>query len=197
MTPLALAVAAGLALSPAPGTPDASPKTQISVLGVKARGVLGIAAVGSATGAHAGRLRAYSGDRGVSFLPDRPFAEGERVRVTLRRGGRPVSWSFTVARAGTTPPILTIATRQPDKLEHFVSAPALLAPQLTVRRAGGEAAGSLFLTPLPSPVVHPESNNAVSISPVGPGGPMISDAQGRLVWFRQLTPPEVAANLRV
>ena len=51
--------------------------------------------------------------------------------------------------------------------------------------------------PLPSPVVHPESNNTVTINPVGPGGPMIVDGAGNLVWFRQLTPPEVAANLRL
>ena len=50
----------------------------------------------------------------------------------------------------------------------------------------------MLLTPLPSPVVHPESNNTVTIQPVGPGGPMIVDAAGRLVWFRQLTPPDVA-----
>ena len=53
------------------------------------------------------------------------------------------------------------------------------------------------MTPLPSPVVHPESNNTVTIKPVGPGGPMIFDGSGRLIWFRQLQPPEVAANLRM
>ena len=55
----------------------------------------------------------------------------------------------------------------------------------------------MLLTPLPSPVVHPGSNNTVTIKPVGPGGPMIVDGGGNLVWFRQLTPPEVAANLRL
>ena len=63
------------------------------------------------------------------------------------------------------------------------------------KRARGN--GSVLLTPLPSPVVHPESNNTVTIKPVGPGGPMIVDGGGNLVWFRQLTPPEVAANLRL
>ncbi len=37
----------------------------------------------------------------------------------------------------------------------------------------------------------------MTIKPVGPGGPMIVDGAGNLVWFRQLTPPEVAANLRL
>jgi hypothetical protein len=92
--------------------------------------------------------------------------------------------------------VLTIASQQPDKLQHFVSEPALLPPQIAVRRAGGRG-GSIFLTPLPSPVVHPGSVNTVTIKPVGPGGPMIIDGRGQLVWFRQLTAPDVAANLRV
>jgi hypothetical protein len=37
----------------------------------------------------------------------------------------------------------------------------------------------------------------VSIAPVGPGGPMILDAHGRLVWFRPLAAPDVAADLAV
>ena len=187
-----------LALSPAPGTPDASPQTQISILGTRPALIRGVDARGDASGEHAGRLRAYSGDRGASFLPDAPFAAGERVHVTLRlRGRSPRSWTFTVATAGRVPPILTIRATQPDKLQHFVSEPALLAPQVSVNRHGAAGSGSIFLTPLPSPVVHPESDNAITISPVGPGGPMIIDGRGRLVWFKQLEPPDVAANLRV
>jgi hypothetical protein len=185
-----------LALSPAPGTPDASPQTQISILGTRPALIRGVDARGSVTGAHAGRLRAYSGARGASFVPAQPFAAGERVRVTLRlRGSKLRRWFFTVARPGVTPPILTLTSQQPDKLQHFVSEPALAPPQITVRRTGGS--GSIFLTPLPSPVVHPGSTATISISPVGPGGPMIVDRRGRLVWFKQLTPPDVAANLRV
>jgi hypothetical protein len=185
-----------LALSPAPGTPDASPQTQISILGTRPALIRGVDARGDASGDHAGKLRAYSGNRGASFLPDKPFAAGERVHVTLRLKGRKQrGWTFTVATAGRVPPVLTIRATQPDKLQHFVSEPALLPPQITVSRQGG--AGSIFLTPLPSPVVHPESDNAITISPVGPGGPMIVDGHGRLVWFKQLEVPDVAANLRV
>jgi hypothetical protein len=185
-----------LALSPAPGTPDASPQTQISILGTRPALIRGVDARGSITGAHAGRLRDYSGARGASFVAAQPFAAGERVRVTLRlRGAKPRRWSFTVARAGVTPPVLTLKSQQPDKLQHFVSEPALVPPQIAMHRAGGR--GSIFLTPLPSPVVHPGSVNTVTINPVGPGGPMIIDGHGRLVWFKQLKPPDVAANLRV
>ena len=45
-------------------------------------------------------------------------------------------------------------------------------------------------------MIHPESNNVLTINPVGPGGPMIIDGRGRLVWFQQLPPPLVAANFR-
>jgi hypothetical protein len=187
-----------LALSPPPNTPDAAPKTQISVLGVKPSRIASVAAAGAQTGSHPGRLRAYSGGRGASFLPAQPFAEGERVTVTLRlRGEKVKRWTFTIARPGTTPPVLTLTSRQPDKLEHFVTQPDLVPPRITVRKRGAERDGSIFLTPLPSPVVHPGSTTTVTISPVGPGGPMITDARGRLVWFRQLTPPNVAANLQV
>ena len=73
---------------------------------------------------------------------------------------------------------------------------ALLPPKITFDRAPRSAAADIFLTPLPSPVVHPESNNELTIKPVGPGGPMIIDRRGRLVWFDQLAPPLVATNFR-
>jgi hypothetical protein len=196
--PAAAATPRDLALSPAPGTPDASARTQISVLGTAPANIRGVTVSGAASGAHPGRLEHYSGNRGASFVPDKPFEDGERVSVTLRlRARKPVRWMFTVAHPGSAPPILNIKTTQPDKLEHFVTAPNLLAPQITVSKQGAAGHGSIFLTPLPSPVVHPGSTATVSLSPVGPGGPMILDDRGRVVWFRQLTPPDVAANLRI
>jgi hypothetical protein len=111
-----------LALSPAAGTPAASPQTQISILGTRPALIRGVEARGDTTGAHPGRLRAYSGNRGASFVPAAPFAAGERVHVTLRlRGRAPRRWSFTVARPGVTPPILRLTSQQPDKLQPFVS----------------------------------------------------------------------------
>jgi len=61
----------------------------------------------------------------------------------------------------------------------------------------GGTRGRVFLTPLPSPIVHPDSHNTIEIHPVGPGGPMITDGNGNLVWFKQLTGPDVAANLQI
>jgi hypothetical protein len=184
-------------VSPAPGTPDASPQTQISILGITPRSIESVQVTGAVSGAHPGKIRDYSGRRGASFLPGRPLTQGERVTVRVRiRGRAPLSFSFGVARLAPTPPVLNIPIFQPAKLDHFVSRPDLLPPQITVHRSSGASTGDIFITPLPSPVVHPESNNAITIHPVGPGGPMIIDSRGRLVWFDQLKPPVYAINFR-
>jgi Arylsulfotransferase (ASST) len=185
-----------VAVSPAPGTPDASPLTQISILGVPEHRIASVAVRGSLSGPHPGVLRAYSGDRGASFVLAKPLTQGEQVsvRVGITRHP-PVAWSFTVARLAPTPPIINLNKLQPAKLQHFVADPALLPPRITVHK--GRLNGDVFLTPLPSPIVHPGSKNAVSITPVGPAGPMIIDGHGRLVWFHQLAAPLAAANLRL
>jgi hypothetical protein len=184
-------------ISPARGTPDASPETEISVLGVKPHRIRSVRATGDVTGSHSGKLRHYSKGRGASFVPSEPFAEGERVRLVVRiRGRKPVRRSFTIAHLGPIQPPLNLTKHQPEKLQHFVSQPDLLPPRINAHRRG-TTRGRVFLTPLPSPVVHPEDNNAITIKPVGPGGPMIVDGNGNLVWFKQLDPPNVAANLRI
>ncbi len=188
---------APLTISPEPGTPDASPGTQISILGAPPRQIRSVGVRGSLSGAHPGRLRAYSGNRGASFVLAKPLTQGERVAVQIRVAGhRPIRFSFTVARLAPTPPIIDIPRTQPDKLRHFVTQPQLLPPGISVAHAGSTVAGDLFLTPLPSPIVHPGSSTAISITPVGPGGPMIIDSRGRLVWFHQLRAPLVATNFR-
>jgi len=80
-------------VSPVSGARDASPRTQISFLGAPASELSVLSVRGSRTGAHSGRLLAYSQRDGASFVPDRPFAEGERVtvRARLRGPGRPQS----------------------------------------------------------------------------------------------------------
>jgi Arylsulfotransferase (ASST) len=187
-----------LTISPTPGTPDVEPHAQISLLNVAPNRIESVLATGSVSGVHPGRLRAYSSGRGASFLPAQPFAQGERVSVEVGLRGRgPVHFSFDVAHLGPIPPVLNLPQQQPAKLNHYTSRPDLLPPLLTVNKGGSSPGGDIFLTPLPSPIVHPESNNAITINPVGPGGPMIADPQGNLVWFKQLAPPDVAANLRI
>ena len=68
-------------VSPLPGSRDASPRTQISFMGVPAGELSVLSVVGNVTGEHRGRLaRLLPGRRG-ELLPGRPFAEGERVTV--------------------------------------------------------------------------------------------------------------------
>lgn len=208
--PLGIAVAAllaaapaahaAVAVSPLDGTPDANPATQISVLGVAPSRIAAVRAVGARTGAHAGKLKDYSGARGASFVPAQPFAAGERVAVTVRlrgSGARMTRSAFTVATLAPIPPVINLPSTQPGKLEHFTTRPDLLAPRITVAQDGSSSDAATLMTPLPSPVIHPDSKNTVTIAPVGPGGPMIVDAHGKLVWFKPLAAPDVAANLAV
>jgi hypothetical protein len=189
-----------LTISPQANTPDASPQTQISILGAARPQIRSVKVTGQSSGPHSGRLRSYSHHRGASFVLNQELAQGESVSVEIRvKGRKPIRYSFTVATLGPKLPPLNLTTTQPDKLDHFVTEPALMSPKIAVNRSskGARGNGDVLLTPLPSPVVHPESNNTVTINPVGPGGPMIVDGGGNLVWFRQLAPPEVAANLRL
>jgi hypothetical protein len=189
-----------LTISPQPNTPDASPQTQISILGAPRGRIRSVQVTGQASGPHAGQLRSYSGHRGACFLLDQPLAQGESVSVAIRiKGRKQVRFSFTVATLGAKLSPLNLTSTQPDKLDHFATEPGLTPPKITVTKSSKKARGNgdVLLTPLPSPVVHPESNNSITIHAVGPGGPMIVDDAGNLVWFRQLAPPEVAANLRL
>jgi hypothetical protein len=185
-------------ISPEPGTPDASPQTQISVLGVAPRQIVSVTATGSASGKHSGRLRSYSAGEGASFVPAAPFTQGERVAATVRiRGRRPTRFSFTIAHLDTIPPVLDLPLTQPSKLQTIVSEPKLTPPVMSVSKPAPGLPGDIFLTPLPSPIVHPGATTTISINPVGPSGPMIINSKGQLVWFKQLTHPDVAANLQL
>jgi hypothetical protein len=187
-----------ITVSPLPGTPDASPTTQISVLGVASARIGAIRVTGSSSGFLRGAFHAYSGRRGASFVLSRPLTQGEHVNVVLHLRDMPTRrWSFTVARLAPTPPTLNLPVDQPDKLQHFASRPDLTPPKITIfKRTRASSNGDIFLTPIPSPTVHPESNNAITIHPVGPGGPLIIDRQGNVVWFDQLAPPVYALNFR-
>jgi hypothetical protein len=189
ISPSAANAARSVIVSPLPGTVSAMPGTQISFLGAGAGSLSAISVVGSRTGPHRGRLRAYASATGESFLPARPFAAGEHVavRATWRApdGRRErLRTSFTVALPAAVP--LTEFKSAPGTaadVQNFVSAPQLHPPVVTVHTPGGAASapGYVFATPF-----------------LGPGqwGPMIFSADGRLVWFRPLPDGQDAADLR-
>jgi hypothetical protein len=175
-------------VSPLPGSRDSSPRTQISFLGVPARELSVISVVGSRTGAHAGRLAAYSQGDGASFLPARPFAEGERVtvraRVRLDGGARALLDQFAIAsqdQITTTPEAFHPGSSA--EVQSFHSRPDLHPPTVTVTASSPAVApGDEFLAPYSGP---------------GQAGPMILDASGQLVWFKALPRYTSATNLKV
>ncbi len=180
---------ARLSVSPAPASRDASAATQISLLGAPAQELTGITITGSRTGAHAGRLLAYSQGDGASFLPSRPFTDGEQVtvRAVLTSGGvsTPFAWGFAVAVHDTAGAAGGSSPRapKPNDYQSFRSRPDLKPPMVTVTaHAPGASAGDLFLAPYSGP---------------GSYGPMILDENGQLVWFKALSGTTRAADFRV
>ena len=195
--PHTLNVSASLAggavtVSPEPGSLDASHLAQISFVGVPASELAHIRVIGSRSGAHPGRLAAYSQGDGASFLPHTAFDEGETVTVSaaLRRAARltRLHFSFTVAdvdsvsRSLETPPPPPPPAKA-GELQHFLSRPELKPPTVAVSTGtGAHAPGDIFLAPYAGP---------------GQYGPMILDSSGRLLWFKPIPHGERAADLRV
>ena len=179
-----------LTVSPEPESRDASATTQISLLGPPAGEIQDVVVRGSHTGVHAGHLEAFSQGDGASFVPSRPFAEGETVSVSAslqlgQAGGTvPVSWSFTVAARDVPGAGVGSATPVPGAPsgQSFVSRPELRPPVVSVSSAAHRATGDLFLAPYEG---------------TGQYGPMILDPQGRLIWFDPLPPGARASDLRV
>jgi hypothetical protein len=181
-----------ITVSPAPDTLDASYLTQISFLGVPAADIADVSVSGSRSGAHSGRLLAYSQADGASFLPRQPFAQGEVVTVhaVLRRGASttPFAWRFTVAEVDAVSRSLETPPPPPpppkaSELQRFLSRPDLKPPSVAVTtNSGSQAPGDIFLAPYAGP---------------GQYGPMILDNSGRLIWFKAIPAGERAADLRV
>jgi hypothetical protein len=175
-------------VSPLPGSRDVSPQAQISFLGAPSGKLRVLSVVGSRTGSHTGRLQAYSNGDGASFVPARPFAEGERVtvRARLATGGsaRALLDQFAIARQdpiSTTPD--AIHAGAPSEVQSFYSRPELQPPVLTVTAQ--------------SPAVSPGDEFVAPYAGPGQAGPMILDSSGGLVWFKALPTHTSATNLRV
>ncbi|HTA35964.1 MAG TPA: arylsulfotransferase family protein [Solirubrobacteraceae bacterium] len=193
--PSRLNVSAALAgarvtVSPEPDSRDASVATQISMLGPPASALAEVTVSGSSSGAHTGRLVAYSQGDGASFVPSKPFTQGETVTVhaELREGARtiPFAWRFTAAvqdhgghAGGSARP-----APQQAAYQSFRSRPDLRPPTVAVTtHAPGTAPGEIFLAPYSGP---------------GQYGPMILAEDGSLLWFDPLSPSGTrAADFRV
>ena len=72
----------GLHVIPFPGTPDASPSTEIIFSSLERSELRSVSVVGSLSGGHDGRLIRLPDHAGAAFVPARPFAAKETVRVS-------------------------------------------------------------------------------------------------------------------
>jgi hypothetical protein len=186
---IAEARANSVAVSPLPGTEDASPSTQISFLGEAGTKVGNVSVVGSRSGNHAGKVKPYSTGTGASFVPNKPFQAGEQVAVHALVGvgtpGKPVTTVFTVAhQASVSQAEFPKEPGDKHAIQHYASAPSLTPSTVTVTTATkpGAASGDLFMAPYQGE---------------GTPGQMISEQNGALVWFHPLPKGVESTNFQV
>lgn len=188
---LAEAKANSIAVSPIPGTEDASPSTQISFLGKSATKVSDVSVVGSHSGNHSGKLRRYSTGTGESFLLNKPLTPGEQVAVhaLVSHGtgapNKPVTTVFTVAhQAAVNQAGFPKEPGDSKAIQHYTSAPAITPSTVSVTTPAqaGSAPGDLFLAPYQG---------------LGTPGEMIAEQNGTLVWFHALPKGISSTNFRM
>ncbi|HMD52153.1 MAG TPA: hypothetical protein VKG62_05505, partial [Solirubrobacteraceae bacterium] len=178
-----------LDVSPEPGTDTANPDTQISFLGTPVTNIRDVSVHGSSSGSHSGQLEGYYQGDGGSFVPEKPFVDGEQVSVrasVLQPGGeRVVSYSFHVATPFSTAsvPGFPDPAAPPSAYQSFSSEPSIQPPILSVT----------------SPDLDPTAGDVLITTGPGPGqyGPLIYTPQGRLVWFDELPPGVNALDLNM
>ncbi|HEY5286194.1 MAG TPA: arylsulfotransferase family protein [Solirubrobacteraceae bacterium] len=185
------AQANAVAVSPLPGTQDASPDTQISFLGEPGATVADVSVVGSRSGNHSGKLERYSTGTGMSFIPNAPFRAGEQVAVHALVGSgsgtpeKPVTTVFTIAhQAAVSQEEFPNNPGNAHDVQHYASAPTLTpsSVKLTTPAQPGASPGDLFLAPYQGQ---------------GSAGPMISEQNGTLVWFHPLPSGYESTNFQV
>jgi hypothetical protein len=179
-----------LAVSPLPGSYDASAQTQISLVGAPVSALADIRVSGSETSSHSGKLRGYSQGDGASWVTSKPFLAGETVTVhgTVRTHSKPVPFAFHFVIAHEDPVDYAAASaatvpKDYNEMQHFASRPELQPPALVVsQRSTLTAVGDMFAAPYAGP---------------GPSGPMIFEESGNLVWFHPLPKGVESTNLQV
>ncbi len=192
----AVAAPPALHVIPFPGTPDASPLSDIIFSSLSPSEVRSVTVTGSRSGVHQGHLTAMPDNAGTAFVPDRRFVNGDQVTVSATLsspgagtasgdpGATSLSFSFTVvAHDGGAAPAPVQAPESSASssipVQHFRSAPGLRPPVV-------------------KPTSDPDHSNFIFLTPnVGAQrGPMIVDPSGRMIWFRPTNGTE-AYNLEV
>jgi hypothetical protein len=188
---IAEARANSVAVSPLPGTEDASPSTQISFLGEAGTKVANVSVVGSRSGNHPGKVKPYSTGTGASFVPNKSFQAGEQVAVHALVGigtetpNKPVTTVFTIAhQASVSQAEFPKEPGNKHAIQHYASAPSWTPSTATVTTSAkpGAASGDLFMAPYQGE---------------GTPGQMIAEQNGALVWFHPLPKGEESTNFQV
>lgn len=183
----------GISVYPSPGSETASPQAQISLRNAPSAtfDAQTVTVTGSVTGVHTGKFVPDSDGRGASFYPSQPFRAGETVTVKTSLpicGTQGDQSAFEVARpapkgSSATAPSSSQATTPESQVQHFQSAPELQPPVFTVSKSDpSKSEGDIFLNPKGG---------------TKPGGPMIVNGQGQLVWFDPLPPTVNSTDLKV
>jgi Arylsulfotransferase (ASST) len=176
---------------PFPGTPDASPQTQIDFPTVPASQLRQVIVTGSRSGEHPGSIKRGAGD-GSAFFPSRAFADGEHVTVhAIASGGRKIAWAFTVAipaRAsegsasnGAAPAIVHQSDNPAAFTRSFHSTSLRPPVVVTNGKDTDQSSGDIFT----------DAQRSIQ------AGPLILNPQGRPVWFDSLTGDNAGTDLQL
>lgn len=181
---------------PYPGTPDASSRTQVDFYKLGPWRIRALTVKGSRSGVHAGRVTSLQSSGGVAFIPDRPFASGERVTVRAslvrrRSHSTHVQFGFTIASpvrigaatssAGEDGPAVVHGTLHSSSfVQSFYSEPWLHPPVVV---GGGknpdQQSGDILI----------DAHRSIQ------AGPLILNPQGQVVWFDPLSNGQAGFNL--
>jgi hypothetical protein len=194
----------GLDVQPFPGTPDASPRTQISFPSVAPWQIKAVSVRGSRSGPHGGRLIALPAGHGTAFIPRHPFTDGDDVSVHLT-----LSSPAAATASGESNGVqigFAFKVSAPTKIDH--PAPGKHSYAASTRDFIRDSNGftetfysqNSFHPPIVSvsgkdPDPHAGDIFADAENSIQPG-PLIFDAQGRLIYFQPLK-QSAAFNVQV
>jgi hypothetical protein len=188
----------GLDVQPFPGTPDASPGSDVSFPALTPGELRSVAVIGSRSGLHPGRLHALPDGRGTAFTPAQPFQSGERVsvRALLRSraagtasgapGATRLSFSFSVAA-----PICMQGQKSTFVRHDIIDSDGFTRTYHSARSIHPPIDTMSGSDPDPgSGDIFADAENSIQ------AGPLIFDPQGRLVYFQPLQ-QSAAFNVQV
>jgi hypothetical protein len=191
-----------LAVLPFPGTPDASPQTEIDFPTVAPSQLASLTVAGSRSGVHRGELSTTVGGRGAAFKPSRPFTAGEQVNVkaTVRNANK-VSFAFTVAKP--VPMRANAATTAASENSGTVDGATGVVHG--TNDSNGFTRSFRSESWLHPPIVSVSGNNpdpgsgdvVLDAHKSIQAGPLILDPQGRPIWFNPLPGGQAGFNTMV